>query len=359
MRKQAYIIAEAGVNHNGSLELAFALVDAAIQAGADAVKFQTFKTENLVTKKAKQAAYQSKNMGKETSQFEMLKKLELSFSEFVQLKLYCDEKKIEFLSTPFDLESVDFLVDELGIKTIKIPSGEITNAPFTHYISTKRKPIILSTGMATMEDIHETLSFVAYGLAYPDKKVDIEMVSQFYHTPDAKKLLKEYVTVLHCTTEYPTPYTDINLRAMDYLKNELQVSVGLSDHSEGTYIPIAAVARGAEVIEKHFTISKMLPGPDHRASLEPEELTEMVNAIRVIEQSFGNEFKKPTAVEETNKNAARKSLVAAKQIKAGEVFSVDNLTVKRPGNGMAPSQYWSLLGKRASKSYEEDGLIHE
>ena len=222
MTDKTFIIAEAGVNHNGSLELAFALVDAAVEAKVDAVKFQTFKTENLVTKQAKQAEYQVKNIGEETSQFDMLKKLELSYDEFVQLKAYCDQKKIEFLSTPFDRESVDFLVEEIKINTVKIPSGELTNAPFVHYIATKRKPIILSTGMATMEDIHESLSFIAYGLSYPNEKVNIGAVQKFYLTSEAKEWLKEYVTVLHCTTEYPTPYEDINLRAMDYLKKSFK-----------------------------------------------------------------------------------------------------------------------------------------
>lgn len=359
MKDHTYIIAEAGVNHNGSLGLAFTLVDIAVNAGADAVKFQTFKAENLVTKKAKQAAYQVENIGKVSSQFSMLKKLELSFEEFVQLKAYCDEKKIEFLSTPFDRESVDFLIDQIGIKTVKIPSGELTNTPFIHYIATKRKPIILSTGMASMEDIHEALSFITYGLAYPNEKVVIDAVRKFYQTPEAKKWLMDYVTVLHCTTEYPTPFTDINLRAMDYLKKELQVNIGLSDHSEGIYVPVAAIARGAEIIEKHFTISRFLPGPDHRASLEPNELKEMVKAIRNIEQSLGDEEKNPTINEQRNQIAARKSLVAAKPIQAEQVFTEQNLVVKRPGNGMAPSKFWSIIGKKASKSYEEDELIDE
>lgn len=359
MKNPTYIIAEAGVNHNGSFDLACVLVDVAKEAGADVIKFQTFKAENLVTKQAKQAAYQIENIGNETTQFDMLKKLELSYDEFVRLKTYCDKKKIEFLSTPFDLESVDFLVDEIGIKTVKIPSGELTNAPFIHYIATKRKPVILSTGMATMEDIHESLSFIAYGLAHPSGKVKIDSVREFYHTPEAKEWLKEYVTVLHCTTEYPVPFSDINLTAMDQLKEELKVNIGLSDHSEGIYIPVAAVAHGATIIEKHFTISRLLPGPDHRASLEPEELMEMVRAIRVVEQSLGDGHKKPTANEQHNQLAARKSLVAAKTIRKGETFTENHLTVKRPGSGMAPSMYWSLIGKMATRNYEEDELIHE
>lgn len=356
---KTYIIAEAGVNHNGSLDLAFALVDSAVEAKVDAVKFQTFKTENLVTKIAKQAIYQMENIGTETSQFEMLKKLELPHEAFVQLKNYCDKKQIEFLSTPFDRESVDFLIDKLKIKTVKIPSGELTNAPFIHYIATKRKPIILSTGMATMADIHEALSFIAYGLAYPSQKVDVESVQQFYLTSEAKNLLNEYVTILHCTTQYPTPYGDVNLRAMNYLKEELQVAIGLSDHSEGIYTSVGAVALGAKIIEKHFTISRKLPGPDHLASLEPDELKEMVQAIRVIEQTLGDRCKRPTVNEVKNQIAARKSLVASKTIQVGEIFTEENLTVKRPGSGMEPSKLWSLLGKLSSKQYEEDMLIDE
>lgn len=356
---RTYIIAEAGVNHNGSFDLACVLVDAAKAAGADAVKFQTFKAENLVTKQAKQADYQVTNIGEETSQFHMLKKLELSFDEFVRLKEYCDQKEIEFLSTPFDKESVDFLLDELNMQTVKIPSGELTNVPFIHYIATKQKPMILSTGMAEMEDIHSALAFMAYGLFFPEKEVDVSEVQSFYNKEEAKKVLKEYVTVLHCTTEYPTPVEEVNLRAMDYLQQELQVEIGLSDHSEGIYGPIAAAARGAKVIEKHFTVSRMLPGPDHRASLEPDELIEMVEAIRSVEQSLGQAEKKPTKSEQKNRIAARKSLTAACSIKKGEPFSAQNLVIKRPGSGMSPSHYWSLLGQKASKDYEAEELIDE
>jgi N-acetylneuraminate synthase len=356
---KTYIIAEAGVNHNGVLDLAFKLIDIAVESGADAVKFQTFKTENLVTKKAKQAEYQVENIGEETSQFDMLKKLELSYDDFLQLKAYCDGKEIEFLSTPFDRESVDFLIDEIKINTVKIPSGELTNVPFIHYIATKRKPIILSTGMSTMNDIHEALSFLAYGLAYPNEKVEIEAVRKFYHTPEAKEWLKDYVTVLHCTTEYPTPFTDINLRAMDFMQKELQVNIGLSDHSEGIYVSVAAVARGAKVIEKHFTISRLLPGPDHRASLEPDELMKMIKSIRLIEESLGDGNKIPTLNERQNQISARKSLVAAKPIQVGQIFTEEYVTVKRPGSGMAPSRFWSIIGTTASKSYKEDELIDE
>lgn len=354
--KSTFIIAEAGVNHNGSLDLAFQLVDAALDAGADAIKFQTFKTENLVTKSARQADYQEKNIGKSSSQFEMLKRLELSFGDFKKLKCYCDDKNIMFLSTPFDLESVDFLINELGLNLMKIPSGEITNAPYLHKIASYGVEMILSTGMATVKEIQYALAFIAHGLA---KKtvVTFDQVNGFYSTNEAKKLLKEKVSILHCTTEYPTPYDEINLNAMDTIRAEFELNVGLSDHSEGILVPIAAVAKGASIIEKHFTLDKTLPGPDHKASLNPTELKEMIQSIRVTEKVMGEKVKEPTLSEIKNKSVARKSLVAAKFIKKGERFSVENLTVKRPGTGIEPYYYWDYIGKAAEKDYEEDEVI--
>lgn len=353
-----FIIAEAGVNHNGSLTMAKQLVDVARQAGADAVKFQTFKAENLVTKTAQQATYQVENLGESTSQYEMLKKLELSFEEFVELKKYCEEKNINFLSTPFDLESVDFLIDDLQMEMVKIPSGELTNSPFIYEIATKRKPMVISTGMATIDEIHEALSMVAFGLAH---KSDMELaqIQAYYGTDEAKELLRKYVTVLHCTTEYPASYDTINLCAMEQLKEEFGVKVGLSDHSQGISVSIAAVALGAEVIEKHFTLDQSLDGPDHIASLNPEELCDMILQIRQVEQSLGNGVKQPSQNELKNRIPARKSLVAKGAIAKGQVFTSHNLTVKRPGNGMSPSYYWQLLGKVSSKSYSEDDLIDE
>lgn len=354
-----YIIAEAGVNHNGSFSLAKKLVDAAKKAKADAVKFQTFKAENLVTKTAKQAEYQIENLGESSSQFEMLKSLELTYQEFVDLKQYCDDLDIEFLSTPFDYESVDFLIDTLGLKTMKIPSGELTNSPFIHYIATKQTKIILSTGMANIEEIHIALSFIAYGLAFPTTQVDVQEVRNFYSSREAKDILKKYVTILHCTTEYPAPFESINLKAMNHLKEETGLRTGFSDHSKGISVPIAAVALGATVIEKHFTLDRTMEGPDHIASLEPFELTEMVKSIREVEQSLGTGVKKPVDVELKNMKAARKSLVANSNIKKGEIFTAKNLGVKRPGDGMSPNLYWSLLGKESSKNYEQDELIDE
>jgi len=354
-----YIIAEAGVNHNGSLDMAKELVKVAKVAGADAVKFQTFKAENLVTKQAQQADYQVENLGKATSQLAMLKKLELTYDEFIELQSFCKTEQIEFLSTPFDFESVDFLLDELGVTTAKIPSGELTNAPFLHYIASKGKSIILSTGMATIEEIHEALAFIAYGLARPLEPIMLEQVHAFYSTEEAKGVLRKYVILLHCTTQYPAPMDSINLKAMSEMERIFQLPIGLSDHSEGIHIPIAAVGMGAKVIEKHFTLDRTLEGPDHVASLNPEELKTMIKGIREVELALGNGIKKPTEIELQNRIPVRKSLVAKTSILAGEIFSAENLTVKRPGDGIEPSKFWSYIGQIASKSYDEDELIDE
>ncbi len=353
---KTFIIAEAGVNHNGSLDLAFQLVDAAVESGVDAVKFQTYKTENLVTKNAMQAQYQEKNIGKVSSQFEMLKNLELSYENFKKLKRYCDENNIRFLSTPFDLDSVDFLIKELGINLIKIPSGEITNAPYLYKIASSGVDMIMSTGMATTMEIHHSLAFLAFGLA---NNIDLSFnkVTDFYETDEAKELLKEKVRILHCTTEYPTPFEEINLNAMESIKEEFQLDVGLSDHSKGILVPVAAVAKGATIIEKHFTLDKSMVGPDHKASLNPNELMEMVRSIRIIEKALGEKIKGPTQSEIKNKPIARKSIVAARLIKKGEVFSIENLAIKRPGTGVEPYYYWDYIGKIAEKDYEEDEVI--
>lgn len=354
--KNTFIIAEAGVNHNGSLDLALQLVDAAVEAGVDAIKFQTFKTKYLVTKSAQQAEYQKKNMGKSSSQYEMLKSLELSYEDFTKLKQYCDKKGIMFLSTPFDLESVDFLIQKLKLNVIKIPSGEITNAPYLHKVALSGVDVILSTGMATKEEIHHALAFLSYGFA---GKADVSFtkVKHFYQTDEAKTLLKGKVSLLHCTTEYPTPYEDVHLNAMDDMREEFHLPVGLSDHTEGVVVPIAAVAKGATIIEKHFTLDKTLPGPDHKASLNPNELKEMVQSIRMVEIALGEKQKRPTNTELKNKEAARKSIVASQAIQRGETFTHDNLTIKRPGTGIEPYYYWDYIGKKAKKDYKEDEVI--
>lgn len=356
---QTFIIAEAGVNHNGSFLLAQQLIDAAKESGVDAVKFQTFKAENLVTKSAHQAEYQIENIGETSSQYAMLKNLELTFDEFKMLKKYCDDKGIYFLSTPFDFESVDFLVDDLGMDIVKIPSGELTNLPFLHYIATKQKRMIISTGMATMDEIHESLAFIAHGLAFPNEPIVYNTVKKYYEKKEAKQLLQRFVTILHCTTEYPAPMESINLLAMHDIAKETTLEVGFSDHSQGIAVPIAAVAQGAKIIEKHFTLDKTLAGPDHIASLEPTELKQMTVAIRQIEKALGDGVKKPAEVEVKNKTVARKSLVALQPILEGETFTTTNLGVKRPGNGINSNQYWNYLNQSAKKSYGQDELIDE
>ena len=320
------IIAEAGVNHNGSLELAKKLIDIAKYSGADIIKFQTFISEKVVSKHAKKADYQKKNDTSGESQLEMVKKLELSFDEFVELKEYCNKKSIEFLSTAFDFDSIDFLYS-LGMHRWKIPSGDITNLPYLTKIARLNKPIILSTGMSTMSEIRKSIS-----------------------------VLKENgagdLTVLHCTTEYPTPF-----KAMLSIKEEFGVKVGYSDHTKGIEVPIAAVALGATVIEKHFTLDRNMEGPDHMASLEPNELKAMVDAIRNIESALGNSVKQPAKTEKKNMVVARKSIIAKRAIKAGEILNEDNLTVKRPGNGVSPMRWFEVMGTIAMRDFEEDELI--
>ena len=326
-----FVIAEAGVNHNGSLELAKKLVDAAKDAGADCVKFQTFVSKNIVSKNAIKAEYQKQQTEPQESQQDMLKKLELSFDEFVELNEYCKSKSIEFMSTAFDFESIDFL-DGLEMGTWKIPSGDITNLPYLIKIANLNKPVILSTGMSTMEDIRSAI-----------------------------KALKENgvsdLTILHCTTEYPTPFEDVNLRAMNTIKEEFGVKVGYSDHTKGIEVPIAAVAIGATVIEKHFTLDRNMEGPDHKASLEPNELKAMVDSIRHIELALGNGMKQPAESEKKNMAVARKSIIASKDIEAGEIFTEENLTVKRPGDGISPMRWFDIIGKSAPRDFEEDELI--
>lgn len=332
-KNKAIIIAEAGVNHNGSLELAKQLIDAAATAGADYVKFQTFKSENLVNASAAQADYQIANTGVRESQLDMLKKLELSFDDFRVLKNYCDSKGIKFLSTPFDHESIDFLVS-LGIDFMKIPSGEITNLPYLRHIAHVGLPVVMSTGMCSLDDVRAALNALYSGGLTPNQ-----------------------ITLLHCNTEYPTPMEDVNLHAMQTLKEEFGVRAGYSDHTQGICIPIAAAALGATVIEKHFTLSRSMSGPDHAASLEPQELKEMVCSIRDVETALGSGIKSITPSEEKNIKVARKSIVAKCHISAGEMFTEDNLTVKRPGTGLSPMLWDMVIGARATVDYEPDQPI--
>lgn len=333
MNQHTFIIAEAGVNHNGSVDLARQLIDAAASAGADAVKFQTFKTENIVARHAPKAAYQNESTGYGETQYDMLKKLELSPADFKELIRHCRQKNIRFLSTPFDLESIDLLLS-LGMELFKIPSGELTNLPYLRKIGGLGKQVILSTGMANIQEIREALQI---------------LISS--GTPTEK------IALLHCNTEYPTPLQDVNLRAMCTLNKIFGNRVGYSDHTDGIEVPIAAVALGAEIIEKHFTLDRDMAGPDHKASLSPDQLTAMVTSIRNIEKALGGDEKKPSPSELPNRDMARKSIVAATAIHAGEVFTEKNITVKRPGTGISPMQWDSVLGKKAPRSFAEDELI--
>ncbi|RXF01991.1 N-acetylneuraminate synthase [Pseudoalteromonas sp. PS5] len=353
------IIAEAGVNHNGSDELAYALVDAAYHAGADIVKFQTFKAKNIVTREAEQADYQTRNSGQKESQYLMLKRLELSFESHYKLVQYCQELGIEFLSTAFDSESLNFLVNDLGIKRLKLPSGEITNAPLVLEHARTGCDLIVSTGMATLAEIEQALSVIAFGYLNPSSNPTFDQLQAAYFSDEGKRLLKQKVTLLHCTTEYPAPFNDINLNAMSTMSDSFKLAVGYSDHSEGITVPIAAVAKGAVLIEKHFTVDKSLPGPDHKASLDPAELKGMVEGIRTVEKALGDGIKGPRPSEVKNKTVARKSLVAAKDIALGDIFNEDNLTVKRPGNGVSPIKYWSYLGCQSQRAYKIGELINE
>lgn len=327
------VIAEAGVNHNGSMELALKLVDAAKDAGADYIKFQTFKAEKLVSKYAGAADYQKENLKADVNQLEMLKKLSLSYEDFKTLKEYAAKKGIGFISTPFDLDSIEFL-KELDMDFYKLPSGAVTNLPYLEAVAKTGKPIVMSTGMSDLEEVREALTVLQ------DK--------------GAKD-----ITILQCNTEYPTPFEDVNLKAMNTMKEEFCYPVGYSDHTKGIEISLAAVAMGATVIEKHFTLDRTLPGPDHVASLEPDELKQMISSIRNIEKAIGTGIKEPSPSEKKNIAAARASLVAAVDIKAGEVFTRENLTVKRPGTGVNPMRYNEYLGKKANRDYQADTLIEE
>jgi N-acetylneuraminate synthase len=354
------IIAEAGVNHNGDEQLAFKLVDAAYQAGADIVKFQTFKAKSLVTENAMQADYQVTNTGKKETQLAMLSRLELSYDVHQKLVDYCNKLGIEFLSTAFDSVSLDFLVNELGLTRLKIPSGEITNAPLVLEHARTGCDLIISTGMATLADIEAVLGVVAFGYTMPNDAIpSTDAFQDAYFSELGKKALKDKVTILHCTTEYPAPLVDINLRAMDTLLSAFGLPVGYSDHSEGVVVPIAAVARGAILIEKHFTLDKNMEGPDHKASLDPLELKSMVDGIRAVELTLGDGIKGPRPSEIKNKAAARKSIVAIRAIAAGTEITADDIAIKRPGNGISPYSYWKMLGKVAHVDYQAGDLILE
>ena len=331
--KKVFIIAEAGVNHNGSIELAKKLIDVASESGADAVKFQTFKAEKLVSKNAQKADYQKQTTDTKESQFDMIKKLELDLDTHKELMAYCETKNIMFLSTPFDHDSIDLLSD-LGLEIFKIPSGEITNLPYLRHIGRLNKKVILSTGMADIGEIEDALNVLI-----------------------AAGTKKENITVLHANTMYPTPMEDVNLKAMVTIGNTFDVAFGYSDHTLGIEVDIAAVAMGACCIEKHFTLDKTMEGPDHKASLEPHELKSMIKAIRNIELALGSCVKKPSKSEIPNMQIARKSIVAKMDIKKGEILSEEKITIKRPGNGINPMRWDEIVGTIATKDYKEDELI--
>ncbi len=333
MANKTLIIAEAGVNHNGDMDIACRLIDTATDAGADIVKFQTFSAEGLVTKDAQKAAYQKVTTIADESQFSMLKALELTNEQHVFLKEYCDERGIEFFSTAFDLEGLDYLMS-LGFNKTKIPSGEITNLPYLRKVGSFGKQVILSTGMSNLEEIAAAITVL-----------------------ERAGTSRQLVTVLHCNTEYPTPFQDVNLLAMHSIQRNLGVKVGYSDHTKGIEVAIAAVALGAEVIEKHITLDRNMPGPDHLASIEPHELTQMISAIRNIEAALGNDIKKPSGSELKNRHIARRSIVASRNISMGEIFDEKNITVKRPGTGISPMQWDEVLGCIASRNFSIDEQI--
>jgi N-acetylneuraminate synthase len=351
-----FIIAEAGVNHNGSLETAMQLVDVAVDSGADAVKFQTFKADKLVTGSAQKAGYQKISTGNDENQLTMLQNLELKYEFHFQLRNYCQSKNIQFLSTAFDFESLSFLVDQIEVEQLKIPSGEITNGPFLLAHAQTGKNIIVSTGMATLGEVEAALGVLAFGYLNWEKP-SLAAFQKAYRSEAGLAVLRDKVILLHCTSEYPTPMEHVNLRSMEVLQQAFGLRVGYSDHTVGLVAPIAVAARGACLIEKHFTLDKTQQGPDHLVSLEPDELKVMVSSIRAVERALGWPCKTPQPDELENRDVVRKSLVANQSIVAGETFSAENLACKRPGTGLSPMLYWDLLGKVSSRGYGTDELI--
>ncbi len=356
---RVYLIAEAGINHNGSLKLAKRMIKVAADAGADAIKFQTFRADRVISRYAPKADYQLQTTGNKESQLEMVKKLELNELEHRELIKECKVREIEFLSTPFDLESLAMLVG-LKVSRIKISSGDITNAPLLLKAAQTRKRIILSTGMSTLDEVKIALGMLAFGYLFPNNPTpSSHLFKKTFDSKEGQAWLNKKVSLLHCTTEYPAPFEDVNLRAMDTLKGIFGLRVGYSDHTTGIAIPIAAAARGASIIEKHFTLDRNLPGPDQKASIEPDELAAMVKSIRQVEDALGTGEKRPSPSELPNIKIARRSLIALKQIAKGEIFTEKNLGVKRPGTGVPATHYYDWLGRTADKDYEPDELLEE
>lgn len=360
MSQHVFVIAEAGVNHNGSLECAKQLIDVAAKARADAVKFQTFRSESVISRFATKAQYQVVNTGNDESQLAMVRNLELSIEEHQILIAHAKDRGILFLSTPFDLESLHTLVDVFHLPQLKIASGEITNLPLLLAAGRAALPLIVSTGMATLAEVEQALAAVAFACVNPaDAQPTPQALTDAYISARGQALLRERVSLLHCTTEYPAPVSDVNLRAMDALRSAFGLPVGYSDHTRGIHVAVSAVALGATIIEKHFTLDRNMPGPDHPASLEPDELADMISNIREIEQAVGSGHKLPAPSELKNISVARKSLIAARDVKRGERFDAGSLTTKRPGSGISAMRYFEFLGRPASRDYAADELIDE
>ena len=357
MSKKCFIIAEAGVNHNGDKSLALQLIDIAAKAGADAVKFQSFKAENVVIASAPKAEYQLSSTAKEDSQLQMLKALELPNSYLNELADHARSLGLKFMSTAFDIHSLNYLVDKIKVDVLKVPSGEITNGPFLLEIARKGLPIICSTGTANESEIESALDILAFGLTNAKVPKSFDEIKGASKTSPGASALQEKVIVLHCVSEYPAPFNEVNLNAMDTMREKFNLPIGYSDHTTGIVVPIAAVAKGACVIEKHFTISRTMKGPDHAASIEPNELRALVESIRIVEQALGHNRKEPSPTEIKNIPIVRRSLVAAKDIREGDVITAEMLTAKRPGTGVSPLKYWELLGTKAKKSYSKDQQI--
>jgi len=359
-RATVEVIAEAGVNHNGCIDKAMKLVDAAVDAGADVVKFQTFRAETLVTDSAPMAAYQQANTGVRQSQLEMLKQLELPPAAFRDLKDYCTNKGIEFMSSPFDAESLRYLVDELNVDRLKIASGELTNGPLLLAFGNSGCDLILSTGMSDNNEIRDALSVLAFAMLVPGRVPSgMAECEQAFAKNEGQRLLQQRLTLLHCTSQYPAPLNEVNLSAMAAMHSDWLLPVGYSDHTEGVTIPIAAAAMGACIIEKHFTLDRHLPGPDHKASLEPEELKHMVRAIRDVSTARGYSRKTLQPSERNTRAVARKSLVASIVINKGDPLTCENIKVQRPGSGISPMLYWDYLGQIADRDYCVGELLHE
>lgn len=362
MRKQkaCYIIAEAGVNHNGSIETAKQMIDAAVRAKADAIKFQSFITDEICLKNAPKAQYQERNTANENeNQYQMLKRLELSFSQQQELYQYCQQQRIDFLSSPFDQKSCQFLLSELKLPQIKLGSGELSNAQLLLTIARSQTKLILSTGMSNLTEIKQALSVLAYGYLYPNQpEANTQLFKDAFKDAKAKKYLQQKVTLLHCTSDYPCPVTDVHLNALLPLKKQFNLNIGYSDHTQNYHISLAAVAMGAKVIEKHFTLDKKQQGPDHKASIEEKELTFMIKQIHDIEAAFGLQNKPLSKTEKQTKIIARKGIYASKKIKQGELLSEQNICLKRPANTTSGIYYWDLIGKKADKNYSQNEAIN-